>query len=147
MKTIYFDMDGTFVNLYGVENWLDYIINKSSKPYDIALPLFNMNSFAKAIHKLQKSGYKVGIISWCAKDSNSEYDNRVINSKKKWLKKHLKSVEFDEIHILEYGTPKYMVANENDILFDDEINNRENWRGVAYGVDNILNTMKSLVSS
>lgn len=146
MTTIYFDMDGTFVNLYGVENWLNYLINKSSRPYDIAMPLFNMNSFAKAIHKLQKNGYKVGIISWCAKNSNNEYDEMVINSKKKWLRKHLKSVEFDEIHILEYGTPKYTVANENDILFDDEENNRKTWCGTAYDVDNILNIMRSLVS-
>lgn len=25
-NAIYFDMDGTIANLYGVENWLDYLI-------------------------------------------------------------------------------------------------------------------------
>lgn len=29
---ICFDMDGTIANLYGVENWLDYLINKDTYP-------------------------------------------------------------------------------------------------------------------
>lgn len=66
-------------------------------------------------------------------------------TKEEWLMKHLPSVQFDEIHILKYGTPKSSVATINDILFDDEFNNRNEWGGVAYDVHNILNTLKSLV--
>ena len=28
MKAIYFDMDGTIADLYGVENWLEYFTKK-----------------------------------------------------------------------------------------------------------------------
>ena len=28
--TVYFDMDGTIANFYGVENWLEYLINENT---------------------------------------------------------------------------------------------------------------------
>ena len=28
-RTIFFDMDGTIADLYGVSNWLEYLINKA----------------------------------------------------------------------------------------------------------------------
>ena len=42
--TIYFDMDGTLANFYGVENWLDYLENEDTTPYEIAKPLFNFSA-------------------------------------------------------------------------------------------------------
>ena len=42
MKTYFFDMDGTFVDLYGVDNWLDDLINEKTRPYDEAKPLVNL---------------------------------------------------------------------------------------------------------
>ena len=33
MRTIYFDMDGTIADLYGNENWLDYLEHEMTKPY------------------------------------------------------------------------------------------------------------------
>jgi hypothetical protein len=62
-----------------------------------------------------------------------------------WLARHLKSVNFDEIHIVEYGTPKENFGNETDVLFDDEIQNRENWNGTAYDVENILVILRNLL--
>ena len=38
-KAIYFDMDGTIADLYGVENWLDYLVAEQTKPYREAKPL------------------------------------------------------------------------------------------------------------
>ena len=40
--TIWFDMDGTIADLYGVDGWLDNLINEDTRPYDIAKPLVNM---------------------------------------------------------------------------------------------------------
>ena len=34
-KAIYFDLDGTLANLYGVENWLEYLIKEDTYPYDV----------------------------------------------------------------------------------------------------------------
>ena len=47
MKRICLDMDGTFVNLYGVENWLEMITNEETTPYTIAKPSINMSLFAR----------------------------------------------------------------------------------------------------
>lgn len=141
-KEIWFDMDGTIANLYGVENWLEMLINHDETPYRVASPLVRLSSLARVLNNLQRKGWKIGIISWLAKGSNADYDERVANAKKEWLAKHLKSVNFDNIDIVEYGTPKEL--NRNGILFDDEEQNRRNWNGIAYDVNNIIGTLKAL---
>ena len=143
--TIWFDMDGTIADLYGVEGWLDYLIAKNELPYEIAKPLLRLNNLARVLNNLQKKGYKLGIISWLSKNSTDEYDERVTEAKKRWLKKHLASVDFDEINIVSYGTPKQTFAtSEDDILFDDEQPNRENWTGKAFDVTEIIKILKGL---
>ena len=143
--TIFFDMDGTIADLYGVENWLDYLIASDAFPYEIAKPLIRLNALARILNRLQKQGYKVGVISWLAKNSNTAYDEKVAKAKKEWLKKHLASVNFDEIHIVKYGTPKQTFAKtENDILFDDEEKNRNDWTGKAFDVNEIIKILKGM---
>lgn len=143
--TIFFDMDGTIADLYGVENWLDYLIVSDALPYEIAKPLIRLNALARILNRLQKQGYKVGVISWLAKNSNTDYDEKVTRAKKEWLKKHLASVNFDEIHIVKYGTPKQTFAKtENDILFDDEEKNRNDWTGKAFDVNEIIEILKGM---
>ena len=144
-NTIFFDMDGTIADLYGVEGWLDMLIASDTLPYEIAKPLVRLNSLAKILNRLQKNGYKIGIISWLSKNGSKTYNKEVAEVKKEWLKKHLTSVDFDEIHIVEYGTPKQKFAKtENDILFDDEKKNRDNWTGKAFDVDNIIEILKGM---
>lgn len=143
--TIFFDMDGTIADLYGVENWLDYLIASDTLPYAVAKPLLRLNSLARVLNRLQREGYRIGIISWLSKSGTEEYNNAVTETKKNWLKKHLASVHFDEINIVKYGTPKQMFARtENDILFDDEEKNRNNWTGKAFDVNAILEILKGM---
>ena len=143
--TIFFDMDGTIADLYGVENWLDYLIASDALPYEIAKPLIRLNALARILNRLQKQGFKVGVISWLAKNSNTAYDEKVTRAKKEWLKNHLASVNFDEIHIVKYGTPKQTFAKtENDILFDDEEKNRNDWTGKAFDVNEIIEILKGM---
>ena len=143
--TIFFDMDGTIANLYGVENWLDYLIAKDETPYREAKPLIRMATLARLLNSIQKNGHKIGIVSWLAKNSTEEYDIKVTNAKLEWLNTHLKSVQFDEIHIVKYGTPKSTFSNNtNDILFDDEEPNRKEWKGKAFDVDNIIEILKGI---
>jgi 5'(3')-deoxyribonucleotidase len=69
----------------------------------------------------------------------------VTAAKYAWLSKHLPSVDFDEIHVVPYGTPKQVFAHsDNDILFDDEAKNRENWTGLALDVTDIIGALKAL---
>ena len=142
-KAIYFDMDGTIANLYGVDGWLDCIINEYTKPYREAKALVNMRQLGRELNRLKQNGYTIGIISWLAKGATDEYNRRVAQAKRNWLAKHLSAVQFDEVHIVEYGTPKYTLGN--GILFDDEAPNRANWIGKAYDVNDIIETLKAIV--
>ena len=142
LKTINFDMDGTLANLYGVENWLSDLTNSNPRPYVVAKPLLNMSALARILNRLKKSGYKINIISWLSKNSTTEYDKAVTLAKRQWLSKHLKSVSFDNIYIVPYGTPKQTISS--GILFDDEKPNRDNWTGQAFDVDSILDILKGL---
>lgn len=141
-REINFDMDGTIANFYGVEGWLDYILAKDATPYAMAKPLVNFSSLARILNRLQREGWKINIISWLAKNSDVDYDNRVTEAKKEWLAKHLPSVKWDKISIVAYGTPKSTCGN--GILFDDETPNRTEWKGVAYDVENIIEILKAL---
>ena len=144
-QTIFFDLDGTLADLYGVENWLEYLIASNPIPYEVAKPLVRLASLARILNRLQKEGYRVGIISWLSKNSTPEYDEKVTATKKEWLRKHLPSIIWDEINIVPYGTAKEtFIKTAEDILFDDEERNRTNWTGKAFDVDNIIEILKGL---
>lgn len=143
--TINFDMDGTIANFYGVENWLDYLIAEDVFPYANAKPLIRFATLARRLNTLQRKGYNLAVISWLSKSGTEEYNRAVTEVKRAWLRKHLPSVNWDEIHIVPYGTPKQNFCNNPlDILFDDEERNRMNWTGRAYDVENILEILAEI---
>ena len=144
-KAIYFDMDGTIANLYGVNGWLESLMNEDATPYAQAEPLVRLSTLARILNRLQRCGCVIGIVSWLAKNSTKEYDKKVTEAKIKWLEKHMPSVEWNEIHIVEYGTPKETVVNNpSGILFDDEEQNRNNWTGIAHDEKNIIEILKAV---
>ena len=144
-KAIYFDLDGTIADLYGVDGWLDMLNAYDPTPYEMAKPLIRLSTLARLLNKLQRKGYVIGIVSWLSKEPTPTYDEMVTNAKLEWLENHMPSVEWNEIRIVPYGMPKQKVVdNPFGILFDDEKQNRENWSGTAYDVDNILEILKSL---
>lgn len=149
-KAIYFDMDGTLANLYGVEDWLTKLRTYDATPYKEAPVLLNMQALAHRLNKLQENGYTIGIISWLSKDSTPEYDAAVIAEKMAWLEKHLHSVEWNEVHMVAYGKRKSKLAQIKDgYLFDDNESVRREWikhnpNGWAFDVDDILGTLDLL---
>lgn len=144
-KVIWFDMDGTIADLYGVDNWLDKLRAADESPYMSAPVMLNMNTLARYLNRARKLGYQIGIISWLSKVSSTEYDMKVTAAKKKWLSNHLHSVAWDFIHIVPYGTPKStFIVTKEDILFDDEKPNRDNWNGVAYQPSQIMSVLQAL---
>ena len=141
---IWFDMDGTIADLYGIENWLDYLINEKTYPYEKAQPMLNMSILARYLHKAQKKGYSIGIISWTSKSGSHHYHDAIIRAKEAWLKDHLSSVRWDEIRIVKYGTNKYNECG-GGILFDDEERNRNEWGEGAYEPNKIFEILKKMV--
>ena len=144
--TIWFDMDGTLADLYGVENWLPMLRASDPTPYVVAKPLLRLSALAYRLNKLQMQGYRLGVISWLSKTGTPSYNKAVTAAKYAWLKKHLPSVVFDEINIVPYGIDKNLFNDGADILFDDEAHNRDGWTGTAYDVGAILDTLKALPS-
>lgn len=149
-KAIYFDMDGTLANLYGVENWLDKLRAYDASPYAQAEVLLNMQALAHRLNKLQARGYTIGIISWLSKETTPEYDMAVTAAKLAWLSKHLHSVHWDEVAIVSYGKRKSKLAQvKGGYLFDDNESVRREWikhnpEGWAFDVNNILQILDLL---
>ena len=144
-KAIYFDMDGTIANFYGVPNWLECLAANDPTPYKVARPLVNMNALARLLNRLQAEGYHIGIVSWLSKCGTEDFNATVTATKVEWLNRHLNSVHWNEIKIVPYGTPKHEIVEfSTGILFDDETPNRVNWTGTAYDVNNIIEILKGL---
>lgn len=144
-KAIYFDMDGTIADLYGVENWLKRLENFDTTPYGEAKTMFNLTGLARRLKTLQRKGYRLGIVSWLSKTSDELNDVLIEWRKLNWLKQHLPSIVWDEIHIVAYGTPKSEVVEfPNGILFDDEAKNRNEWKGLSFNEKVIMEVLKDL---
>ena len=141
---IWFDMDGTIADLYGVENWLEMLIAHDETPYAIAKPIVHLSVLARLMNKVQRKGFEICIVSALAKDSTAEYDERVRNAKIKWLANHLKSVHFDEIRFVPYWYTKNDVNTGADVLFDDEERHLEKWTGTAVHASKMIETLKAI---
>lgn len=142
-KAIFFDMDGTIVDLYGVDGWLDDLRAERVRPYAEARPLVNLARLARWLNRLAAEGYTINIISWTSRGGSAEYNEAVAAVKRAWLAKHLPSVSFDRIEVVPYGTPKQTLGR--GILFDDEERNRTAWGEDAHDETEIFKILKSLL--
>ena len=130
-KAIYFDMDGTLANLYGVDNWLAKLRAFDASPYEDAEVMLNMQALAHRLNKLKANGYTIGIISWLSKDSTEEYKNAVRKAKLEWLVEN--GFPFDKVHFVQYGATKadsvrrYLADDECAILIDDNAKVCNGW--------------------
>ena len=146
-KAIYFDMDGTIVNLYGQKNWLARLRKYDATPYLEAEPLVNPQLLADILLQLKRKGYVIGIISWLSKESTPAYDKAVRVAKVDWLENHFDPGFFDKIHIVKFGTPKRKVTTIRDsVLFDDNEEVRQRWGEKAYNEKAILPVLRQLVA-
>lgn len=128
VKMICFDMDGTIADLYGVENWLEDLISENPRPYQTAIPLWDMKKLNEVLKKLN---VEIRIISWLSKDSSERYKAEVRKAKLEWLKKY--NFPFDNFHGIRYGATKadsvrkYLAEDETAILIDDCEKVRKGW--------------------
>ena len=129
MKAIYFDMDGTIADLYGYENWLSFLHNEDTTPYEECDILVNVEELRQVLNEFLKMGITIGIISWGAMNGSREYCKRTRKAKIAWCEKYFPNI-FTEYHVVKYGTPKHYVRNIKDsILVDDNAEVRQAWRG------------------
>ncbi len=148
-KTIVFDMDGTIADFYGVANWLEYLQNKDTTPYEVANPLYDMEYLKALLIILKAQGWRVVVTTWLAKNGNKEYNDRTRQAKLEWLDKY--DFPYDEIHLVKYGTTKANCTRHiggYQILVDDNEAIRKGWK-LGKTIDangNILKEIEKLIS-
>lgn len=147
-KTVWFDMDGTIADLYGVKEWLSYLKNENTLPYEICELKYEKAPLIQSLVTLKQKGYSLGVISWTAKNGTLEYNQAVKNAKIEWLKRHDLYNLLDEILITCYGENKSLTCEKygRGILVDDERQNLVSWSN-GYTIDankNILEELENL---
>ena len=128
-KTLVFDMDGTIADFYGVDGWLDYLINEDTTPYEMARPLYDMVKLRDILLTLKAIGWRIVVTTWLAKDGTKEYNDRTRVAKLNWLAKY--DFPYDEIHLVKYGTTKANCTRKiggYQVLVDDNEMIRKGWR-------------------
>ena len=153
IKEIVFDLDGTLVDLYGVENWLSKLRAYDPTPYQTAEPLVDMAELACLLRSLQNCGVNVAVITWLSKEPNKQYDDEVRKAKRAWLKEY--GFPFDTLRCVAYGTPKHKIEeprlkeDEEALLFDDDAGVRRDWNlggAIDPTTTNILDVLKEILS-
>lgn len=128
LPTIALDMDGTIVSLYDVPGWLQALKAHDATPYYNAAELYDMDYLNDLVELYKAAGGHVCIVSWTARgDIPHSYYIATQAAKMLWLRENLPAI--DDVRIVKYGTPKFLVVDTNNIsqivLFDDEAHNRE----------------------
>lgn len=127
-KVLVFDMDGTIADLYGVEDWLEMLRSENPTPYAIAEPLYNMEILNEILYIFKNMGWRIVVTTWLAMNSSKEYDDKVRKAKIEWLDKM--GFDYDEIHLVKYGTTKANCTRKHggyQVLVDDNEKIRKGW--------------------
>ena len=147
-KALVFDMDGTIADLYKVNGWLEDIHNENVRPYVLANPIYNAEELNILIDILKQFGWKIIITTWLAKDATEEYNEKVRKAKIEWLAKN--HFDYDEIHLVKYGTTKANCTRKHggfQILIDDNEKIRNGWTlgDTINANENILKALADLI--
>ena len=149
-KWVWLDMDGTFVDFYGVQGWLEYLMNNDATPYKIAKPLYNVVELLEILIELKTKGYKIGVISWSSKARDLDFDKIVEKAKREWLYNRCFDLVLDKIIVTQYGVRKADTCRQygNGILVDDEEQNRNAWDlgATINATENIIEELRKLVA-
>lgn len=150
MKKIYFDMDGTVYDLYGMENWLEMLRNEEKGAFTLGNALVDMVALKEVCLKLIAKGYQIGIITWLPMGASLEYCEVCTAEKRKWAEKNMPYIS--EFYALEYGVPKQYAPARRAAemwLVDDNKEVREMWvtekqRKAIDATENIINALVAL---
>lgn len=125
MRTVYFDMDGTIADLYGVPDVFKRLDNNDASPYLEAAPI---PEYIEMLKEFKSLGHRIGIITAGSRfppntpeDVKKQMNIDTEEVKKKWLDKQGLTPYIDTFQFIPYGVSKYSVAEDKTgILVDDE---------------------------
>ena len=152
LKMICFDMDGTIVDFYGVNGWLEMGNSGNTTPYEIAKPLWDMVKLAAILQKARAKGIEIRIITWLWGGGNADFAERTRQAKREWLARY--GFPFDHFHGVKYGATKadsirrYLAENETAIIFDDSAKVRKGWHlgeAVNPQTENIIEYLQGIL--
>lgn len=127
-KKIYFDMDGTVYDLYGMKNWLEMLQNEENGAFTFGEPLVDTCELHNTCMCLIAKGYQIGIITWLPMGASAEYMEVCTKEKREWAKEFMPYIS--EFYAQEYGTPKQYAPIKRAkemILVDDNKEVRKMW--------------------
>lgn len=150
MKKIYFDMDGTVYDLYGMENWLEMLRNEEKGAFTLGNALVDMVALKEVCLRLIAKGYQIGIITWLPMGASLEYCEICTKEKRRWAENNMPYIS--EFYALEYGVPKQYAPARRAAemwLVDDNKEVREMWvtekqRKAIDATENIINALVAL---
>jgi len=143
---LWFDLDGTLADtLRNEKPWYEISDEEWVEIVKSAKGMVNLSALARLLHRAQKNGHTIGVVSWLPKTRTKEAET--IEAKREWLAKRLPSVKWDAIDIVPNGTAKW--DGRNGFLFDDNKKNRREWdkhngNGTAFNYTEILVILKEL---
>lgn len=148
-KTLVFDMDGTIADFYNVANWLDYLMEEDTTPYEVASPLYDMEYLNALLIILKRQGWKIVVTTWLSKGGTKEFNDRTRKAKIDWLEQY--NFPYDEIHLVKYGTTKANCTRKiggYQILIDDNPQVRKGWNlgsTINAESENVLKELEKLI--
>lgn len=136
-RTVYFDMDGTIADLYGVKpkitnysqgkelNVFQRLDANDADVYKEAAPI---PQFITMMHQFKEMGYRIGIITAGSRfppntprDVKDKMNIETEKAKREWIQQQGLSSIVDTFQFVPYGVSKYEVAEDKTgILVDDE---------------------------
>jgi len=145
MNAIYFDLDGTVYDLYGVDGWLEMLTEENVTAYECGNPKCDMRKLNTLLEQFVALGFVVGVVTWTAMHGSREFNRATRKVKLAWVREHMPTVT--EFHCVKYGTPKHRVAKvKNSVLVDDNSEVRDAWKGYTVNAtEDILPQLEELL--
>lgn len=125
-KVVYFDMDGTIADLYGVTNCFKRLDALDASVYSEAKPI---DKYINMLKEFKHMGYKVIILTCLGMVSDPKFDKETIHNKGVWLDKYIGKEYIDERIYIPNTKHKESYINifGKGILVDDDARVLRNW--------------------
>lgn len=126
---IYFDLDGTVYNLYGIAEWEPKLRAENPNVFREGSFIGDYQDFMSICHKLLEKGVQFGVITWLPMQASEEYERECAEVKREWVKKFMPFV--NEFIAQTYGIPKQnaiIKRAKRMYLLDDNTQVCEMWQ-------------------
>lgn len=123
---IFFDMDGTMVDLYGVKKWLSMLRQERTTPFSIAKPLYDVDVLHDVLQNLHNLSHIKLFICTKTPPGSPRYTVAVQNAKLQWLDKYNLLHYFNKVIFCPYRGEKFVhchpyTKNSYNVIVDDDV--------------------------